>query len=127
MKCVCCSEKFVNILTLALEDRGGYLKKVVKKIGDINKAILFVNEDRSCPYLAGTDYGIRFGAKAGRNNAEGFPEWRKLRRMQGIMPYDQCFSSVTVDNMTSFNVRPPELLFVDSPVDYSSWVFWDKK
>ena len=127
MKRVCCLEKFVNIPTLALEDRGGYLKKAVRKIGDINRAILYVNEDRSSPYPAGTDYGVRFGAIEGRNNVEGFPEWRKLRRMQEIMLYDQCFSSVTVDNMTSFSLRPPELLFVDSPVDYLSWFFWDKK
>eukprot|EP00957_Ditylum_brightwellii_P039728 3006124-Ditylum_brightwellii.AAC.1 len=68
MKRVHCSEKFVNIPTLALEDRGGYLKKVVRKIGDINRVILFVNEDRNSPYPAGTDYGIRFGAIEGRNN-----------------------------------------------------------
>eukprot|EP00957_Ditylum_brightwellii_P143588 10939418-Ditylum_brightwellii.AAC.1 len=73
MKRVCCSEKFVNILTLALEDRGGYLKKAVRKIGDINRAMLYVNEDRSSPYLAGTDYGTRFGAIEGRNNVKGFP------------------------------------------------------
>jgi hypothetical protein len=123
MKRVRCSEKFVNIPTLALEDRGGYLKKAVRKIGDINRAILYVNEDRNSPYPAGTDYGIRFGAIEGRNNVEGFPEWRKIRRTQEIMLYDQCFSSVTVDNMTSFSLRPPELLFVDSPVDYLSWFF----
>eukprot|EP00957_Ditylum_brightwellii_P004493 341536-Ditylum_brightwellii.AAC.1 len=79
MKRVSCSEKFVNIPTLSLEDRGGYLKKVVRKISDINSAILFVNEDRSSPYPAGTDYDIRFGTIEGRNNIEGFPEWRKLR------------------------------------------------
>eukprot|EP00957_Ditylum_brightwellii_P177781 13542163-Ditylum_brightwellii.AAC.1 len=79
MKCVCCSEKFVHIPTLALEDKGGYLKKAVRKIGDINRAILSVNEDRGSPYLAGTDYGIRFGVIEGRNNVKGFSEWRKLR------------------------------------------------
>eukprot|EP00957_Ditylum_brightwellii_P144043 10975653-Ditylum_brightwellii.AAC.1 len=85
MKRVCCSEKFVNIPTLTLEDRGGYLKKAVRKIGDTNRAILFVNEDRSSPYPAATDYGIRFGAIEGRGIVKGFPEWRKLRRMQEIM------------------------------------------
>eukprot|EP00957_Ditylum_brightwellii_P063001 4781467-Ditylum_brightwellii.AAC.1 len=74
MKHVCCSEKFVNIPTLALEDRGGYLEKAVRKIGAINRAILCVNEDRSSPFPDGTDYGIRFGAIEGQNNVEGFPE-----------------------------------------------------
>eukprot|EP00957_Ditylum_brightwellii_P044026 3341065-Ditylum_brightwellii.AAC.2 len=58
----------------------------------------------------------RLGAIEGQNNVEGFLEWRKLTIMQEIMLYDQCFISVTVDNMTSFSLRPPELLFVDSPV-----------
>eukprot|EP00957_Ditylum_brightwellii_P063631 4830399-Ditylum_brightwellii.AAC.1 len=85
MKHVCCSEKFVNIPTLPLEERGGYLEKSVRKIGDINRAILFMNEDRGSPCPDGTDYGIRFGAIEGRNNVKGFPEWMKLRRMQEIM------------------------------------------
>eukprot|EP00957_Ditylum_brightwellii_P189212 14402292-Ditylum_brightwellii.AAC.1 len=123
IKRIHCSEKFMNILTLSLEDRGGYLKKAMRKIGDINRVILFVNKDRSSPYPAGTDYDNRFGAIEGQNNAEGCPEWKKLRRMQAIMLYDQCFSSVTVDNMTSVSLRPPELLFVDSLVDYLSWFF----
>eukprot|EP00957_Ditylum_brightwellii_P042302 3203566-Ditylum_brightwellii.AAC.1 len=126
MKYVHCSEKFINMPTLALEDRGGYLKKAARKIGDINKVILLVKEDRSGLYLAGTDYDIRFGAIEGQNNVEGFPEWRKLRRIQEIMLHDQCFSSVNVDNMTSFSLKPPELLSVNSPVDYLSF-FWDKK
>eukprot|EP00957_Ditylum_brightwellii_P200520 15286851-Ditylum_brightwellii.AAC.1 len=79
MKCVCCSEKFVDTPTLPLEDRGGYLKKAARKTGDINRAILFVNEDRSSPFPAGTDYDITFGAIEGQNNVEGFPEWRKLK------------------------------------------------
>eukprot|EP00957_Ditylum_brightwellii_P043987 3338359-Ditylum_brightwellii.AAC.1 len=37
IKRVPCSEKFLNIPTLALEDRGGYLKKAVTKIGNINR------------------------------------------------------------------------------------------
>eukprot|EP00957_Ditylum_brightwellii_P203405 15334466-Ditylum_brightwellii.AAC.1 len=84
-------------------------EKAVRKIGDINRAILLVNKDRSSPYPAGTTYGIRFGAIEGQNNVEGFPEWRKLRRMMEILLYDQCFSSVAVDNMTSLSLRPPEL------------------
>eukprot|EP00957_Ditylum_brightwellii_P061417 4661978-Ditylum_brightwellii.AAC.1 len=62
MKCVHCSEKFVDTPTLTLEDR-----------------------DRSSPCPAGTDYDIRFGAIQGRNNVERFPEWRKLRRIQEII------------------------------------------
>eukprot|EP00957_Ditylum_brightwellii_P105958 8082168-Ditylum_brightwellii.AAC.1 len=85
IKCACCSEKFVNIPTLPLEDRGGYLKRAVMKIGNINRAILFVNKDRSRPFPAGTDYGIRFGDIEEQNNVEGFPEWRKLTKMQEIM------------------------------------------
>eukprot|EP00957_Ditylum_brightwellii_P124614 9497412-Ditylum_brightwellii.AAC.1 len=45
-------KKFVNIPTLALEDRGRYLKKAVRERGDINRAILFVNKDRSSSYPA---------------------------------------------------------------------------
>eukprot|EP00957_Ditylum_brightwellii_P065737 4986787-Ditylum_brightwellii.AAC.1 len=81
----------------------------VRDIGDINRAMWVVNEDRSSPFPAGTDYDIRFGAIEGQNNVEGFPEWRKLTRIQEIMLYEQCFS-VTVDNMTSFILRPPEPL-----------------
>eukprot|EP00957_Ditylum_brightwellii_P001491 116142-Ditylum_brightwellii.AAC.1 len=61
MKRVHCFEKFVNIPIL----------------------------DKSSPYPAVTDYSIRFGAIEGQNNVDRFPEWRKLRRMQEIMLYDQ--------------------------------------
>eukprot|EP00957_Ditylum_brightwellii_P058678 4449800-Ditylum_brightwellii.AAC.1 len=54
-------------------------------MGDINKATLFVNEDRSSLYPASTDYDIRFGAIEGQSNVEGFPEWRILRRIQDII------------------------------------------
>eukprot|EP00957_Ditylum_brightwellii_P064907 4924237-Ditylum_brightwellii.AAC.1 len=70
MKHICCSEGLVNIPTLPLEGRGGYLKREMRKIGDINRAILFVNKDGSRPFPAGTDYDIRFGAIEGQNNVE---------------------------------------------------------
>ena len=49
------------------------------------------------------------------------PEWRKISRSQELILKDSLFSPVSVDKITVFGVRPPELAFVGHVGKYFRW------
>jgi predicted GIY-YIG superfamily endonuclease len=52
-----------------------------------------------------------------------FPVWRTLSYFEQLTLKDQLHSPVSVDAITIFSVRPPELRFVDSPKLYFEWFY----
>ena len=56
-----------------------------------------------------------------RNYVSNLPLWRKLTRNQQILVADIRESNETLDNMSQFSLRPPELLCIKSVKCYSQW------
>jgi hypothetical protein len=54
-----------------------------------------------------------------------FPLWRTLSYFEQLTLKDQLYSPISIDAITVFSGRPPELRFVDSPKLYFKWVYQD--
>ena len=53
------------------------------------------------------------------------PYWRKLGDMEILILRDQCLSPLTLDAITIFSIRPPELRFIRRPKLYFQWFYRD--
>ena len=56
-----------------------------------------------------------------RQFVHDLPAWRKLTRNQEILVSDTRESNETLDNMSVFSLRPPELLCIKSVKQYCQW------
>ena len=113
-----CTETFVDIPTMPLEDRGGLRKAPMLHFGTAEEASKFVSH--------GTETSELFGSIEGRELLQFQNTWRALLQSQETMLRDQFCAKVSVDNLTRFGLRPPELMFVDSQVDYHKCFFQDR-
>ena len=53
------------------------------------------------------------------------PLWRQVGALESLVLRDQCLSPQTVDAITLFSIRPPELRFVRQPGLYFRWFHRD--
>ena len=53
------------------------------------------------------------------------PLWRQVGTVESLMLRDQCLAPQTVDAITLFGIRPPELRFVRRPRLYFRWFYRD--
>jgi len=51
--------------------------------------------------------------------------WRQLGTVESLVLRDQCLAPQTVDAITLFGIRPPELQFVRQPHLYFHWFYRD--
>ena len=49
------------------------------------------------------------------------PSWRRFTEAQCVMIADLLYSPMSVDKVSAFSVRPPELFFCKSPQEYARW------
>lgn len=53
------------------------------------------------------------------------PYWQKLGNMETLILRDQCLIPLTLDAITIFSIRPPELRFIRRPKLYFQWFYRD--
>ena len=106
---------FVHISTKPLEERIGVEKK--SQIKDTNER----RHARNQPLAEHPDdiHVEEIDALSIRN---GLPDWRKFTAMQVVMAKDYLFSNVSIDKLTLFSLRPPEIaIWIRKPYDYFRW------
>lgn len=54
------------------------------------------------------------------------PKWRQYTSSESILMKDQMFSNLSIDNVTAFGMRPPELRFVRHIKNYFKWFNFKK-
>ena len=97
---------FVNISTLPLEQRAG--------IETRNKGFHMDRDIEDGADLTPLSYKIRIEKK--------FPDWRKHQEIELISIQGSVQENISVDNITSFSVRPPELRHIFNSVgNYFRW------
>jgi hypothetical protein len=106
-----CSETFIRIPTVPLEDRPGVKKRPKLCFQDACTATRFVHDDSN-------DISSAASPIEYRQNLRTLGIDRKFTSTELIIIRDQLCAPVSIDNMTSFGIRPPELRFVNSPTDY---------
>ena len=105
--------EYVDITTVPMEDRPG---------ADCVKPItLFQNLARAVTGPDDVSTSDVIAAYKVRNDIMRLPEWRKISRLQELILKDSLFSPVSVDKITIFGVRPPELAFVGHVGKYFRW------
>jgi len=111
MESVHMTMKFVHISTVPMEERpafdrsmpigklikGNFVRGTVLKPADLNTASVILSE------------AVRENWKAG---------FRRFKNTAIMQAKDECFSPLTIDSVTVFSVRPPELYFVRSQKVY---------
>ena len=104
---------YVHVSTRPMEERRGF-ERVAKIIGINNKR----NEAGKSTIRRIKDSfdNDLFPLKIRKNLCK----WRQFTKYQVIVIKDHTFSHVTTDKITTFSLRPPELLFVDSVELYFS-------
>ena len=103
---------FVSVTTLPLEQRAGVESKSNKEFGDD------IPED-GCELLP-SSYVVR--------DAKHFPPWRQHRDKELLILQGHFKVSISVDKITRFSVRPPELRSMIMNVgNYYRWFFIGEK
>jgi predicted GIY-YIG superfamily endonuclease len=104
---------FVDVPTVPMEDRVGYDRvKPIHSFSDALEHGVAGPEDVSSNVIA---------AYMVRNQILNLPEWRKISRSQELLLKDLLFCPVSVDKITVFGIRPPELEFVGHVGKYFRW------
>jgi predicted GIY-YIG superfamily endonuclease len=105
--------EFVDIATVPMEDRAGFDRdKPINKFKSTGRPPSGPND------VSTTDVIAAFKV---RNETLRLPEWRKITRTQELMLKDLLFCPISVDKITVFGVRPPELAFVGHVGNYFRW------
>jgi hypothetical protein len=116
--------KFVHVPTVPLEDRPGIqCLPPLRTLERLN--ILPCNRART---LEDVDIAQAIPTCAVQQHlyqeTDGrFQQWRTISSFEEITLKDQLFSPITIDSITLFGIRPPELRFVSNPAQYFLW-FW---
>lgn len=112
---------FVHVATVPLEERPAVDRKLPlnalkrQKIvgGSINRSS-DLDESKTIPPMI-----IRMGS--GGHLFRAMPYWRRYRPSDIVIAKDQMFSPYSLDTVTVFGLRPPELSFIYSQSLYSRW------
>ena len=109
-KLVQCTMNFVHQPTVALQERPG----VVKSRGADFRL------ERDVPFERQVQDVVDAGQLVGVawRNELGLPVWRQFTEAQQILMADSKYQSLSVDAVSLFGMRPPELLFVRKVGDY---------
>lgn len=61
-----------------------------------------------------------------RRDIEGLSENRQYTENQRLLYRSALLSECSIDNLVAFQLRPPELRFVDNPVKFLEWFTWKR-
>lgn len=116
-KTVFCSEKFVCVSTVSLEQRPA----VFTKRPNNDESAGTARRNRSAPVepISGSGH-IYTGPPSieKRKDFEKCCKWRQFSRKQQLQINDNFSLNISVDSVTMFSCRPPELFFIGNYVDY---------
>lgn len=106
---------FERLTTTPLGERAGFKisRRAPEKRGNRRN---FPEDLSSQDYIA--TYVIR-----NQENRTRMQEWQKLSPSETIIMRDMALSDVSIDKITIFGVRPPELRFVQRPELYFKWFY----
>ena len=113
--------EFVHVSTLPLAERPGIdiqtgvskLKR--QQIISVDQVVLVPEDLNSGDVIP--SYHVR------NENSPDLERWRKISNSEALTLRDQLLSPVSVDCVTSFGVRPPELRFVRDMKFYYRWFY----
>lgn len=123
---VYCSESFVSIPSLPLEDRRGVKTTAhfeFHKAADAKEYVHQTFDRESATGIANVD--ARHDSVRGRE-ALKLPTWRQFNTNEQMILRDQLCAHVSMDNLTWFSIRPPELRCINMQRDYIQCFFWKK-
>ena len=113
------SERYIHISTMPLEFRVGYYKEktIVNRLEEAHPQRPVI--DTTADLLDTDIFGLSLRANMNNRNA-----WRKFRQNQVLVAKDFAFSNVSMDRVTLFGLRPPELVCLIPRVDlYFRWAY----
>ena len=116
--------QFIHIPTVPLEERPAFDRTRpftrLKEEG-------VVSEDAAEDRPQDLDAADVIAAYKVRNleSDDQLPLWRQVGALESLLLRDQCLSPQTVDAITLFGIRPPELRFVRQPRLYFRWFYRD--
>lgn len=122
---VFCSESFVSVATNALENRPGTMKEPKRSIphddeGMQSEIHQYVQEGGQQPLHEGFAHATSIDSIQGRKNLH-LEQWRNFTNSQEMILRDQLYAEVSVDTITYYGIRPPELLCLCRPEHYLQW------
>lgn len=113
---VFCSSKFVQVSTVSLEQRPAVIKQ--HSTDTTKKTAAQRRRDAHAPVepiAGGNNTNTVAPSIASRNF---LPSWRKFTKYQQLQIKDTFRLNISIDSVTLYSVRPPELFFVGNYVDY---------
>ncbi len=111
--------KFIEIPTIPLAERCAIEKEAeIRKIKKMDKDINI--DDFDSGDIIPQFYIRNIALK------NSLPIWRQYTNSEALLIKDQMFSNLSVDNITAFGVRPPELRFVKHIKLYYKWFYFEK-
>ena len=108
------SIEYIHVSTHPMEERKGFDR--VAPIDKINDARLRRDEN---PYETVED--LLDASIPAISCRDTLPTWRRFSQNQEITIKDNLFSSISVDKITRFSLRPPELRCFDVVSNYFAW------
>ena len=116
--------QFVHVPMVPLEERPAFDRKLpfvrLKEEGVLPEHVL---PDRPQD-LDGADVVASYKVR-NLELDDNLPLWRQVSTVESLILCDQCLSPQTVDAITLFGIRPPELRFVRQPRLYFRWFYRD--
>eukprot|EP00978_Attheya_sp_CCMP212_P041815 scaffold244588_cov43-Attheya_sp.AAC.4 len=103
------SEHFVKYPNVPFEERPGFI---------VRKRKVETNVQNTCEGRPPDDYGGGVLDSVAVRTKLDLPEWRQLTKYQKMTLNDRFGTSISLDLITIFSVRPPELLAVMDPSLY---------
>ena len=118
--------EFVHVPTIPLEERPALERESpLDKL--VREGVVPDSAARKAPY--DLDAGDVIPSWKFRNVdwALKFPAWRTWSDMESVCLRDQCKCPLTLDAISLFSIRPPELRWVRQPKLYYRWFYRDTK
>jgi predicted GIY-YIG superfamily endonuclease len=115
---------FLHIPTVPLEERPAMDRakpfQKLKKDGIIGSQSIATKPEDLDPGMVLPSFKVR-----NQDLKHLLPRWRQLGNMEALILRDQCLTPLTLDSITIFSIRPPELRFVRRPKLYFQWFYRD--
>jgi predicted GIY-YIG superfamily endonuclease len=111
--------KFIHIPTVPLAERcaiekGAQIKKIFK-----GRNFVYTKVDDLDPGEILPQYFVR-----NIFLQDILPKWRQYTKSESLIMIDQMFSNLSIDNVTTFGMRPPELRFIRHIKMYYRWFYF---
>jgi hypothetical protein len=101
--------EFVHISTVPLEERPAFDR--VAPITKFQQHGWFASNGRN---ITDIDTHAVIPSHAARTNKSRWPHWRRFKESALIIAADQMVCPLSIDTVTIFGLRPPELLFINA-------------